>query len=35
MQAYRRSRTLTTFTDQNVVRDVLEGHDYPHVFQVS
>ncbi|KAI9436975.1 hypothetical protein H4582DRAFT_1816019 [Lactarius indigo] len=29
------SRTLMTRTDQNIIRDILEGHRYSHVFQVS
>jgi hypothetical protein len=28
-------KVLTTCMDQNVIKDILEGHDYHHVFQVS
>ena len=29
------AKSLITCTDQNVIRDILEGREYPRVFQVS
>ena len=31
----RPDRPLTTRMDQNIISEILEGHDYPRVFQVS